>query len=61
MLRDGATVLSGPYPVFGVLQFEEDVNEVVTANFLPTDKFELPYAPVLVNTGAELILFEKTP
>lgn len=57
-IRDGAAYLAGPYPTFGGDQFEEDVHELMTENHLPLKRFELPYAPVLVNTGAELILFD---
>lgn len=58
IIRDGATSIAGPYPAFGAEQFEEDVHELMTENLLPTKRFELPYAPVVVNTGKELILFD---
>ena len=58
IIRDGAVTMKGPYPVFGGDQFEEDVTDLAKANFLPTDRFELPYAPVLVNTPQALILFD---
>lgn len=58
IVRDGATQLSGPYPAFGADQFEEDVHELLARNHLPPKRWELPYAPVLVNTGEQLILFD---
>lgn len=58
IIRDGAISLKGPYPTFGGDQFEEDVQDLARANFLPIDRFELPYAPVLVNTPQALILFD---
>ncbi len=58
IIRDGAATLSGPYPAFGADQFEEDVHALMEENHLPPKRFELPYAPVVVNTGAELILFD---
>ncbi|MBU2582361.1 MAG: MBL fold metallo-hydrolase [Alphaproteobacteria bacterium] len=59
IVRDGAAILSGPYPTFGADQFEEDVHELLTANHVPLKKFELPYAPVVINTGNELVLFDS--
>lgn len=59
MIRDGAAILSGPYPTFGADQFEEDVHELLTANHVPLKKFELPYAPVVINTGKQLVLFDS--
>lgn len=59
IIRDGAASLAGPYPTFGADQFEEDVNELLTANHLPLKRFELPYAPVVVNTFNELVLFDS--
>lgn len=58
VLHDGAITTKGPYPVFGNDQFEEDVDELVRENFLPNTQFQLSYAPVLVNTGKELVLFD---
>lgn len=58
IIRDGATTPAGPYPAFGEDQFEEDVHELLAANHLPLKRFELPYSPVLVNTGSQLVLFD---
>lgn len=58
-LRDGAVYPKGPYPSFGAAQFQEDVDDLVKENFLPTDRFELSFAPVVVNSGKELILFDS--
>ena len=58
IIRDGAISVAGPYPAFGADQFEEDVHALMEENHLPPSRFELPYSPVLVNTGAELILFD---
>ena len=58
IIRDGATTPAGPYPAFGADQFEEDVHELLAANHLPLKRFELPYSPVVVNTGSELVLFD---
>ena len=58
-LWDGGTKLAGPFPVFGYDQFEEDVQELAEANFLPKSRMEISYTPVIVNTGKELILFDS--
>lgn len=58
IIRDGAASLPGPYPAFGADQFEEDVNELLIANMLPLKRFELPYAPVVINTGNEVVLID---
>ena len=58
IIRDGTRSVAGPYPAFGADQFEEDVHELMAKNHLPLKRFELPYAPVLVNTGKALVLFD---
>lgn len=57
-LYDGAQFIRGLFPAFGAEQFEEDVAEVATKNFIPGNGFELPYTPIIVNTGNELVLFD---
>ena len=59
ILHDGAVSMKGPYPLFGNDQFEEDVEDVAKRNFLPTKRFRLSYAPVIVNTGKTLLLFDS--
>ena len=58
-LWDGGTKLAGPFPIFGYDQFEEDVQELAEANFLPKSRMEISYTPVMVNTGKQLILFDS--
>lgn len=57
-LLDGAIQLDGPHPIFGENQTAEDVAAHAEANFLPADRMEISFAPILVDTGAELILFD---
>ena len=57
-LNDGAFYLNGPFPIFGADQFPEDVEELAQKNHLSSKRFEIGFAPVLVNTGNELILFD---
>lgn len=55
---DGAIQLKGLHPIFGADQFEEDVAELATANNLPADQMAISFAPIIVNTGKELVLFD---
>jgi glyoxylase-like metal-dependent hydrolase (beta-lactamase superfamily II) len=57
-LLDGAIQLDGPHPIFGEDQPEATVHEFAEANFLPPTRMEIAFTPVLVNTGAELVLFD---
>jgi len=59
IIRDGSKVISSPFAAFAADQFEEDVHELLKANLLPVNRFELPYAPVVVNTREQLILFDS--
>lgn len=58
-LVDGAVPIDGgPHPIFGEDQDAAAVADLAEANFLPADQMEIPFTPVLVNTGAELVLFD---
>ena len=55
---DGAVQLKGPHPIFGQNVPEADVQALARENFLPPADFEISFAPVIVNTGKELVLFD---
>ncbi|MCO6388387.1 MBL fold metallo-hydrolase [Aliihoeflea sp. 40Bstr573] len=55
---DGARPSHGPYPTFGEDQEEDAVAELMEANFLPADQFVNGFAPVIIDTGSEKILFD---
>jgi len=57
-ILDGAVQLDGPHPIFGENQSLEDVQALAAANFLPTGRMAISFAPVVVNTGSELVLFD---
>jgi len=57
-ILDGAIQLDGPHPIFGANQKPEDVQKLAAENFLPTSRMAISFAPVVVNTGKELILFD---
>ena len=47
-----------PQGIFGMNVSPEEFEAVSRAAFIPTDKAQFFFTPVLVNTGAELILFD---
>jgi glyoxylase-like metal-dependent hydrolase (beta-lactamase superfamily II) len=57
-LLDGYGQGDGPHPIFGQDQPAEAVQELARANFLPPDRMENSYTPVLVDTGEAVILFD---
>ena len=57
-LLDGAAPVPNPQSIFGQDQSVETVEALLSENRLPTDLMEFTFQPVLVNTGAELILFD---
>lgn len=58
MLFDGFVQLDGPHPIFGEDQPAERVQEVAEANFLPAERMEIAFTPMLVNTGSKLVLID---
>ena len=57
-VADGFAAVPKVHPIFGNNQKPEDVSAYMQANFLPGDKMAIPFTPVIVNTGSELILFD---
>lgn len=58
-ILDGAVQLDGPYPIFGQNASREEVAALAVANFLPPDRMEIPFTVTVVNTGAQVILFDS--
>jgi glyoxylase-like metal-dependent hydrolase (beta-lactamase superfamily II) len=58
-LFDGAVQVDGPHPIFGQDQTPDAVGELAAANFLPADKMQIQFSPVIVNTGDGLVLFDS--
>jgi glyoxylase-like metal-dependent hydrolase (beta-lactamase superfamily II) len=58
VLQDGARAVENPQSIFGTNKTKEEVEGLLTENFLPIDKMQFTFAPVLVNTGTDLILFD---
>jgi len=57
-VADGYAAVPKVHPIFGNNQKAEDVGAYMQANFLPANKMAIPFTPVIVNTGKELVLFD---
>lgn len=57
-IYDGAIQLDGPHPIFGENQPVEAVKAFAEQNFLPPDKMEISFTPVIVNTSKEVVIFD---
>jgi len=57
-ILDGFVQFGDLPKTFGVDQVPDDVAALATANFLPSDKSENQYTPIVLNTGSEVILFD---
>ncbi|MDZ7599743.1 MAG: MBL fold metallo-hydrolase, partial [Hoeflea sp.] len=58
VLSDGHRVVPDPQKIFGTNQTQEDVAALLESNYLPVDKMQFTFAPTLVNTGTDLVLFD---
>lgn len=58
VLSDGHNIREDIHTIFGVDQGEEPVNALLAENYLPAGKAQFTFAPTLVNTGDDLILFD---
>ena len=57
-LLAGTATVDKPQEIFGLNASPEDFAAASTAAFIPADKVQFFFTPTLVNTGAELILFD---
>ncbi|WP_151718628.1 MBL fold metallo-hydrolase [Gemmobacter serpentinus] len=57
-LLAGTRSTENPQETFGTNASPEAFAELARANFLPADRTQNYFTPVLVNTGAELVLFD---
>ena len=58
VVEDGSRVMENPGETFGTGQAPEAVGALLEENFLPADKMVNGFAPVLVDTGEQTILFD---
>ena len=57
-ILDGVIMRDGLHPKFGAEQPAETAHALARANRIDPENFEHPFAPTLVDTGRELILFD---
>lgn len=57
-LLDGSRAGDGPHPIFGMDQPAEKMHALLRENHLPETKVVGYFAPTIVNTGKELVLFD---
>lgn len=48
----------GPHPLFGAEQKPEDVQALMRENLLPEKRMELQFAPLVINTGSQVVLID---
>ena len=58
-IKDGAVQLDGPHPIFGENQTADAVKSLAEENFLPPERMEIGFTPVVVNTGQALVMFDS--
>ena len=57
-VRDGMRASGNPGETYGIGQPAEAVGKLLEDNFLPADSFVNSFTPALVDTGAEVVLFD---
>lgn len=57
-LLAGARAMEAPQTIFGLNASAEEFTALAEANFIPADKMMNGFTPTLVETGAEVILFD---
>jgi glyoxylase-like metal-dependent hydrolase (beta-lactamase superfamily II) len=58
MISDADAFIDGPWPLIGKNAEQAQVEQLMRDNLLPTDKYQPGFTPMVVNTGAELVLFD---
>jgi glyoxylase-like metal-dependent hydrolase (beta-lactamase superfamily II) len=58
MILDADAAIDGPWPLIGANAPQAEVDALMRDNLLPTHKYQPGFTPMVVNTGAELILFD---
>ena len=57
-LLAGTRTVDNPHGIFGMNVSDEAFDEAAQAAFIPSDQAQFFFTPTLVNTGAELVLFD---
>ena len=54
----GSRTVPDPHGIFGLNASDADFAAAAAANFIPADRAQFFFTPTIVNTGAELVLFD---
>lgn len=57
-VNDGVWLAGEPFKIFGVDQPPQEVAKFAESRYLPGSQLQIGFAPVIVNTGNELVLFD---
>ncbi|MEX0318793.1 MAG: MBL fold metallo-hydrolase [Ruegeria sp.] len=57
-LLDGSAMREGPKEMFGAAASDEEFAQVSAENFIPADTLQFYFTPTVIDTGAELVLFD---
>ncbi len=57
-VNDGGLAFPDPQSIFGTDQSKEDVEALLDKNFLPKDKMVISFAPTIVKTPSDTVLFD---
>ena len=58
MIADSNAFVDGPWPLIGGNAERSAVDELMTANLLPANKYQPGFTPMIVNTGKEVVIFD---
>jgi glyoxylase-like metal-dependent hydrolase (beta-lactamase superfamily II) len=54
----GSRTVPDPHGIFGLNASDDEFAAAAAANFIPADRAQFFFTPTIVNTGAELVLFD---
>jgi glyoxylase-like metal-dependent hydrolase (beta-lactamase superfamily II) len=57
-LLDGSAMREGPKAMFGATASDDEFAQVSAENFISPDSLQFYFTPTLIDTGAELVLFD---
>ncbi len=58
MIADSNAFVDGPWPLIGGNAERSAVDELMTANLVPANKYQPGFTPMIVNTGKEVVIFD---
>ncbi|MEO0920049.1 MAG: MBL fold metallo-hydrolase, partial [Pseudomonadota bacterium] len=58
VISDGFAIRENPQSIFGTNTTVEEVEGLLTDNYLPTNKMQFTFAPTVVEAGDNVILFD---